>query len=69
MQGLGAMGDIFPEEIIPILVNSFLDDTVAEDTRLKIGETLVRVCERCGETLPKYGTFSKALLPLRLNLV
>jgi hypothetical protein len=56
MLGLGALGDIFPEEIIPVLVNSFLDESLIEDTRLKLGETLVRVCERCGETLPKYGT-------------
>lgn len=55
MRGLGALGDIFPEEIIPVLVKSFLDESLIEDTRLKLGETLVRVCERCGETLPKYG--------------
>ncbi len=56
MLGLGALGDIFPEDIIPLLGESFNDSLLAEDTRLKLGETLLRVCERCGEVFPKYGT-------------
>jgi len=61
--GLSAMGDIFAEEVIPILVRSFLNELLSEETRLKLGETLVRVGERCGEALPKWGHhFVSALL-------
>lgn len=65
--GLSAMGDIFAEEVIPILVRSFLNELLSEETRLKLGETLVRVGERCGEALPKWGPYIYQKLPFKLS--
>jgi hypothetical protein len=50
------MGDIYPEKIIPILLLCFSNQSLNELTRLKVGEAILQVAKRCGESLQKYGT-------------
>lgn len=61
IKGLTALGDIFPERVIPILLENFANATMSEEVRLKLGEALLRVAKRCGETLPKYGAYTVKL--------
>ncbi|KAL6047507.1 Transport and Golgi organization protein 6, variant 2 [Balamuthia mandrillaris] len=55
IQGLTALGDLFPRETVSLLVKFYIDPTFNETTRLKIGESLVLIAARCGEALPAYG--------------
>ncbi|KAL9655140.1 hypothetical protein ABK040_008916 [Willaertia magna] len=55
--GLSTLGDVYPDEIIPILVDSFGNKKQPIEERLKIGESLVEIAERCGQTLPKYAHY------------
>jgi hypothetical protein len=59
IQGLCALGDIYPQEIIPILTASFCDTshTMTIDDKLKLGESLVTVARRCGQVLPHYAQY------------
>jgi len=54
IMGLGALGDIYPREIIPKLSFVYEDRKAKEEVRLKLGETLVQIAQRCGEVLPVY---------------
>eukprot|EP00026_Physarum_polycephalum_P001945 Phypoly_transcript_01948.p1 GENE.Phypoly_transcript_01948~~Phypoly_transcript_01948.p1 ORF type:complete len:950 (+),score=91.12 Phypoly_transcript_01948:150-2852(+) len=55
INGLAALGDIYPDDIIPKLAKQFSNSTLREEIRLKLGEALLQVAARCGEVLPKYG--------------
>eukprot|EP01103_Thecamoeba_quadrilineata_P017664 TRINITY_DN6369_c0_g1_i1.p1 TRINITY_DN6369_c0_g1~~TRINITY_DN6369_c0_g1_i1.p1 ORF type:complete len:843 (-),score=151.13 TRINITY_DN6369_c0_g1_i1:63-2591(-) len=55
INGIAAIGDVAPDQTIPYLVDMFKDKDLNVLTRLKIGECLVKVATRCGETLPVYG--------------
>ncbi|KAG2393977.1 hypothetical protein C9374_003741 [Naegleria lovaniensis] len=57
ISGLTALGDVYPDTIIPILVDTFSDKRQAIEQRLKIGESLVDLAERCGQMLPKYAHY------------
>ncbi|KAF2076980.1 hypothetical protein CYY_001689 [Polysphondylium violaceum] len=52
--GLAALGDIYPTRIIPLLVEQFINKSIPEFKRMKIGESLIQISQRCGESLPKY---------------
>eukprot|EP01117_Protostelium_nocturnum_P004751 TRINITY_DN1724_c0_g2_i2.p1 TRINITY_DN1724_c0_g2~~TRINITY_DN1724_c0_g2_i2.p1 ORF type:complete len:519 (+),score=153.13 TRINITY_DN1724_c0_g2_i2:265-1821(+) len=54
IQGLMSLGDLFPEKVIINLLSFFVDPKHPELERLKLGEALLYVSKRCGETLPKY---------------
>ncbi|KYQ90522.1 hypothetical protein DLAC_09147 [Tieghemostelium lacteum] len=54
VNGLSALGDIYPDLIIPLLIESFQTQTFSETKRMKIAESLMLVSQRCGDTLPKY---------------
>ena len=54
IRGLSAMADMFPDEIIPIITESFEDKKMPCTERVKLGEAMVEIIERCGELLPKY---------------
>jgi hypothetical protein len=45
------------DRTIPIVLDNFLKKDSAEHIRLKLGETLLLIAKRCGEVLPKYGSF------------
>ena len=63
VQGLIALGDAFPQEVVPLIAQEFGDSKIGADTRLKIGEALMKVAEHCGEALPHHaGMFLPALL-------
>ena len=63
INGLVAMGDVFPSKVVPVLFEEFLDAKVRLETRLKVGETLMKVAKRCGEVLPHHlGLFLPRLL-------
>ncbi|EFC41592.1 predicted protein [Naegleria gruberi] len=55
--GLSALGDVYPDEIIPILTDTYQDKKQQVEQRLKIGESLLEIAERCGQLLPKYAHF------------
>nr|CAG4712874.1 unnamed protein product [Naegleria fowleri] len=57
ISGLTALGDVYPDTIIPILVDTFGDKKQTIEQRLKIGESLVDLAERCGQMLPKYAHY------------
>lgn len=54
IQGLAALADIHSERIIPVLTKEFENEKRGELTRLKLGESLLFVARRCGQTLPKW---------------
>ncbi|EGC31098.1 hypothetical protein DICPUDRAFT_95597 [Dictyostelium purpureum] len=54
INGLSALGDIYPTRILPILIDSFLNKQYPEFKRMKIGESLIQISQRFGEALPKY---------------
>ncbi len=54
IRGLSAMADVFPDEIIPIITDSFEDQKMPCAERVKLGESMVEIIARCGELLPKY---------------
>jgi len=51
INGLGAVGDLYPDKVFPILEMNFLNEEITENNRLKTGEALVKISQRCGETL------------------
>ncbi|EGG14080.1 hypothetical protein DFA_11843 [Cavenderia fasciculata] len=55
INGLSSIGDIYPNDIIPILIDQFKETNKnKEEKRMKIGESLVQISQRCGDTLPYY---------------
>ncbi|EFA77562.1 hypothetical protein PPL_12165 [Heterostelium album PN500] len=54
INGLTALGDIYPVKIIPILTAQFNNQSYKEERRMKIGESLVQISQRCGDVLPHY---------------
>ncbi|KAK5582970.1 hypothetical protein RB653_004560 [Dictyostelium firmibasis] len=54
INGLSALGDIYPNKILPILTESFLNKSFQEFKRMKLGEALIQISQRCGEMLPNY---------------
>jgi len=54
IRGLGALGDVRPLEIIPLLCELCTDQSLELETRLKLGEVLLLVASRCGDTLPRH---------------
>ncbi|GAM18866.1 hypothetical protein SAMD00019534_020410 [Acytostelium subglobosum LB1] len=65
------LGDIFGAKIIPILTAQFNDVKFKEDRRMKIGESLVQISQRCGDALPQYSSklFHSFFLGCRDNSV
>lgn len=62
INGCVALGDAFPVEVVPLLVQEFGDAKLAIDTRLKIGEAIMKIAEHCGEALPHHvGMFLPSL--------
>lgn len=55
INGLMALGDVYPKEIIPILAKQSADTSRPVEQRLKVNEALLKVSQRCGETLPFHG--------------
>ena len=55
--GLTALGDIFPDKIIPVLTTQIDQKQRKLELRLKIHEALLKIAQRCGETLPFHGIF------------
>ncbi len=55
---------MYADRIIPILLKDFADKSLTENVRVKLGEALLFVAKRCGETLPKYG---KLNIPLSIH--
>ena len=54
IQGLAALGDVAASRTIPMLLKDFHNSKLATETRLKVGEALVTIAQRCGEMLPVY---------------
>jgi hypothetical protein len=54
IQGLAALGDVAAARTIPFLLKDFHNPKLAVETRLKVGEALVTIAQRCGEMLPVY---------------
>jgi hypothetical protein len=52
IQGLAALGDVAAGRTIPILVKDYHNPKLPLETRLKVGEALVTIAQRCGELLP-----------------
>jgi len=52
INGLTALGDVYPKEIIPILAQQAADTSRSVEQRLKVNESLLKISQRCGETLP-----------------
>jgi len=52
IHGLCALGDVSPNETIPILVRDFHSSKIMVQVRLKVGEALVNIAQRCGQMLP-----------------
>ena len=55
INGLTALGDVYPKEIIPILAQQAADTSRSVEQRLKVNESLLKISQRCGETLPFHG--------------
>eukprot|EP01114_Cavostelium_apophysatum_P022840 TRINITY_DN8403_c0_g1_i1.p1 TRINITY_DN8403_c0_g1~~TRINITY_DN8403_c0_g1_i1.p1 ORF type:complete len:982 (-),score=260.75 TRINITY_DN8403_c0_g1_i1:105-3050(-) len=76
VRGLAALADVHPDRIIPIITEYYANNlaaqkpgensiagTLNEVTRTKVGEALVQIAKRCGQTLPQYASyFVNALL-------
>ncbi|KAL0481746.1 hypothetical protein AKO1_012363, partial [Acrasis kona] len=59
VQGLCALGDLYPDRIIPTLTRTYCEDGVGggrldATNACKVGEALVNVARRCGAVLPKH---------------
>ena len=54
INGLTALGDLYPALIIPILSSSFANFSSPIEYRLKISEAILLISQRCGEMLPHY---------------
>ncbi|RZC37025.1 transport and Golgi organization protein 6, partial [Asbolus verrucosus] len=55
VQGLAALADVFPDTVLEVLCEEYADFAKkSEETRLKLGEVLVRVVKSLGEMAPKY---------------
>lgn len=63
---MSALGDIYPDQIIPLLLEHFVNISYSETVRLKIGEALLQISKRCGEILPKYGNFINNIMNKKL---
>ena len=50
-----ALGDIYPSDIIPLLSKEALDSSKPVERRLKVNEALLKIAQRCGETLSFHG--------------
>lgn len=59
IKGLTALGDIFPDKIIPIILEYYHTTALSIEARLKLGEALLMIAKRTGELLPKYGIVFK----------
>jgi hypothetical protein len=58
VQGLCALADVYPSDIIPLLTKSFHEQSkLSVEDKLKTGESLVTIARRCGEMLPHYAHF------------
>eukprot|EP01102_Stenamoeba_stenopodia_P012726 TRINITY_DN4046_c0_g1_i1.p1 TRINITY_DN4046_c0_g1~~TRINITY_DN4046_c0_g1_i1.p1 ORF type:complete len:502 (+),score=107.76 TRINITY_DN4046_c0_g1_i1:141-1646(+) len=55
--GLSALGDIYPDQVIPITVDRFSDQELSLPLRLNLAEALLRIAQRTGELLPKYANY------------
>ncbi|XP_022106681.1 transport and Golgi organization protein 6 homolog isoform X2 [Acanthaster planci] len=65
IQALSCVADVFPDRVIPHLCQEFVacqqEDGIKKrprrtvETRVKLGETLVRATRRLGELVPRYG--------------
>ncbi|PRP86827.1 hypothetical protein PROFUN_05044 [Planoprotostelium fungivorum] len=54
IQGLMALGDIYPARVIEHLLSVYTDTRQPDLERLKLGEAILYISKRCGETLPVY---------------
>jgi len=53
--GLSALGDVYPDQVIPITIERFSNRELSLALRLNLSEALLRIAQRTGEMLPKYG--------------
>lgn len=68
--GLEAMGDVYPDEVIPVLTNAFKNEKreLELENVLKLGDALMHIAERTGQMLPKYAPlFANAFLTVCHN--
>uniref|UniRef100_A0A1B6LQH4 RNA polymerase II assembly factor Rtp1 C-terminal domain-containing protein n=1 Tax=Graphocephala atropunctata TaxID=36148 RepID=A0A1B6LQH4_9HEMI len=56
IEGLATMAAEFPDSVILSLTEQFSRSTLAAETRLKVGEALIRVTKFLGELVPVYKT-------------
>lgn len=70
IHGLEALGDVYPEQVIPMVIKTYLnasqalevEDVIKGTTYYQliviplVGECLVKIAERTGQVLPKYAT-------------
>ena len=54
IHGLAALGDVAPNETIPVLIEDFHNASLMIEARLKVGEATVAIAQRSGEMLPVY---------------
>lgn len=71
VKGLSTMADIIGRDILKVLSYHYsnTDDEISEnelDKRLKVGEALIQVIQKCGDTLPSY---SNLIIPQLLSLM
>lgn len=57
VEGLTALGDLYTERVLPVILQNFTNSSLLELTRLKLGETIVKIIKRIGEAIVKYGNF------------
>lgn len=63
INGLVALGDVYPTRTVPLLTRKFASATVRVEHRLKFAEALLKVARGCGEMLPAHrGLFLPAVL-------
>jgi hypothetical protein len=55
IEGLTALGDVCPNQVIGLLVKCFTESSSEPSWRLKLGESLVKIAGRCGALLPVHG--------------
>lgn len=58
IHGLEAMGDVYPDQVIPMVIKTYLNASQALEVEdvIKVGESLVKIAERTGQVLPKYAS-------------
>jgi hypothetical protein len=54
INGLVAMGDVYPNQTVPVLTRKFTNPALRVEHRLKFGEALIKVAKQCGEMLPTH---------------